>query len=64
MSWNVSWVRALRTIVVAGLLVGLLWAVLGSIGTTGHLWSWADGFSAPDSPSPASGMKLGTTVPR
>ena len=42
MSLDAGWVRALRTIVVAGLLViALLGAVLGLIGATGPTWMWA-----------------------
>jgi hypothetical protein len=61
MSWNVSWVRALRAIVMAGLLIALIYAVLGSIGLRGHPRSWPERAVAPD---PASGMTFGTTVPR
>jgi hypothetical protein len=42
MSLNIAWVRTVRTIVVAGLLViALLGAVLGLIGATGPTWMWA-----------------------
>jgi hypothetical protein len=43
MSLHVAWVRTLRTIVVAGLLViALLGAVLGLIGSTEEsTWMWA-----------------------
>ena len=42
MSFNVAWVRTLRTIVVAGLLViALLGAVLGLVGATEPTLMWA-----------------------
>jgi hypothetical protein len=41
MSLNVNWVRALRTAVIAGLVIALLGAVLGSIGAKGSAWNWA-----------------------
>jgi hypothetical protein len=62
MSWNVSWVRALRTVFVAGLLLALVGAVLSSIGLKTQPWSWHDNAGAPET-SP-SGMTFGTTGPR
>jgi hypothetical protein len=59
MSWNVSWVRTLRMIVVVGLLVALLWAVLSSIGTRNHPWSSPGSADAPGTPrQPATGMMI------
>jgi hypothetical protein len=62
MSWNVSWGRALRAVLVAGLLLALICAVLGSIGLKTQPWSWHDRAGAPEA-SPR-GMTFGTTVPR
>ena len=64
MSWTESRVRTLRVIVIAGLLLALVCAMLGSIGTHAH-WSWADSAGMPDTPpQPAAGMTFGATVPR
>ena len=58
MSWNASWRRVLRAVVVTGLLVlALLGSVLGAIGTRGYPSNFA---RSPDSrgvapASPASG---------
>jgi hypothetical protein len=41
MSLNVNWVRTLRTVVIAGLVIALLGAVLGSIGAKESAWNWA-----------------------
>jgi hypothetical protein len=42
MTMRSPWVRALRTIIVAGLLVlALAGAVLGSIGSGAQFWDWA-----------------------
>jgi hypothetical protein len=42
MSASINWVRTLRTIVVAAvLLIALLGAVLASIGMKGPVWLWA-----------------------
>jgi hypothetical protein len=41
MSMKLNWVRTLRTVVIAGLVVALLGAVLGSIGAKGSAWNWA-----------------------
>jgi Na+/citrate or Na+/malate symporter len=42
MSAKINWVRTLRTIVVAAvLLIALLGAVLASIGTKAPVWLWA-----------------------
>jgi hypothetical protein len=42
MDLNIDWVRSLRTLAVAALLViALLGAVLGSIGLTSPVWNWA-----------------------
>lgn len=65
MSWNESRVRTLRMIVIAGLLLALICAMLGSIGTHGHPWGRADRAGIPETlPQPATGMTFGTTVPR
>jgi hypothetical protein len=60
MSCNVSWVRMVRTIAVAALLViALLGAVLGSVGTRGDLWNWArepGARVAPGTPPAPGGM--------
>jgi hypothetical protein len=61
MSLNVSWMGALRAVIVAGLLLALLCAVLGSIGLKTQPWSWHDSAGSPDA-SP-SGM-TGPIVPR
>lgn len=59
MSLNVSWMRALRAVFVAGLLFALICAVLGSIGLKTQPWSWHDSAGAPE--TPPSGMTFGTT---
>jgi hypothetical protein len=42
MSARVNWVRTLRTIIVAAvLLIALIGAVLASIGTKAPVWQWA-----------------------
>jgi hypothetical protein len=66
MSWNVSWLRTLRMIVVAGLLLALLWAVLSSIGTRGQPWGSPGSADAPKTPrQPATGMMMvGTAAHR
>ena len=44
MSVRINWVRTLRAIVVAAvLLIALIGAVLASIGTKGPVWLWACG---------------------
>jgi hypothetical protein len=41
MSCKLDWTRTARTIVIAGLLMlALLCAVLGSVGTKAPLWAW------------------------
>jgi hypothetical protein len=62
MSLNVSWARALRAVVMAGLLLALICAVLGSIGLKSR--SWPDSAVAPKSPSGATFGTSGTSVPR
>jgi hypothetical protein len=69
MSWNESRVRTLRMIFVAGLLLALLCAMLGSIATSGQPWAHTDTAGTPaTSPQPASGMttygKLYTSEPQ
>jgi hypothetical protein len=65
MSWNESRVRTLRMIVIAGLLLALVCAMLGSIGTQAHPWGRPDGADITDTPpQPAAGMTFGATVPR
>jgi hypothetical protein len=66
MTWNVSWARTLRMIVVAGLLLALLWAVLSSIGTRGPPWGSPGSADAPKTPRhPATGMVIiGTAAQR
>jgi hypothetical protein len=65
MSWNESQVRLLRMIVIAGLLLALIGAMLGSIGVQGHHWSWTDSAGVPGTPpTPATGMTFRTTEPR
>ena len=57
--------RALRAVLVAGLLFALICAVLGSIGLKGHRVSWPDSAGAPEAPTRApSGLHFGTTGPR
>jgi hypothetical protein len=58
MSLNVSWVRALRAIIMAGLLFALICAVLGAIGLKPR--SWPDSAVAPRSPS---GAIFGASLP-
>jgi hypothetical protein len=61
MSLNVAWVRTLRTIVVAGLLViALLGAVLGLIGATGPNWMWASDPPGVRSAVPVPQMLIGS----
>ena len=55
MSLNVAWVRTLRTIVVAGLLIALLGAVLGLVGARESTSMWA---------SDPSGMHSAVPVPQ
>lgn len=55
MSLNVNWVRALRALAMAGLLIALACAVLGSIGLKG---------SHPSLPESAVAPKTPITVPR
>ena len=65
MSWNESRVRTLRMIVIAGLLLALVCAMLGSIGTQGQPWGRADRAGMSEAPpQPTTGMTFGTTVPR
>lgn len=57
MTPNARWMRTLRTIVVAGLLViALLGAVLGSIGTRGWNWAHSPGETTTTPPLVPSGM--------
>ena len=65
MSWNESRVRRLRMIVIAGFLLALVCAMLGSVGTEGHHLGRADRAGIPETPpQPTTGMTFGTTVPR
>jgi hypothetical protein len=65
MSWNESRVRTLRMIVIAGLLLALVCAMLGSIGTQGQHWGQVDRADMPETPpQPTTGMTFGATVPR
>ena len=50
MDLEIDWVRTLRTLAVAALLlIALLGAVLGSIGLTSPVWNWACDPSARES---------------
>jgi hypothetical protein len=65
MSWNESRVRTLRMIVIAGLLLALVCAMLGSIGNQGQPWGRPDRADMPETaPQPMTGMTFGATVPR
>jgi hypothetical protein len=62
MNAKINWVRTLRAILVAGvLLIALIGAVLASIGTKAPVWLWAfepstHGVALPDDPMrPAPG---------
>jgi hypothetical protein len=56
MSLKLNWVRTLRTVVIAGLVVALLGAVLGSIGAKGSAGNWACDHGARETlPKPTPG---------
>jgi hypothetical protein len=61
MDVKIDWVRSLRTLAVATLLViALLGAVLGSIGLTSPVWNWAacDRGMPEAAPSTPAGLTL------